>query len=305
MSEAEYFDTQRRIVSHMTTQSWLDIPHVSYLYEPDITDFFQEYVQLSAKRSAHEPKLSFNTIMMYAIIRGLEKAPKLNSVISYNHKKAEGKLTVRNDVNICLPWLLPDGRMFTPVLHRMEAVTLSGLCGLMAELGEKVKNTNIDELLYQAVVSDTIGELKRFNLGVLRRILASKVSFHRIKGLSKNERIKYNKIPVQNRLISSDLSDGTITISNIGSLYKEQKGYFGLLEIIPPQAFAIGLGAVQEKPGIYRDCNGKKSIGIRKVLPMCLVFDHRAIDFSDLVPFLKELDKKFSTSGIISEWLKL
>lgn len=43
-----------------------------------------------------------------------------------------------------------------------------------------------------------------------------------------------------------NLISGTVTISNIGSLYREQEGYFGLLEIIPQQVFVIGLGAVQE-----------------------------------------------------------
>ena len=33
------FDLQRKVVSHMTATSWKSIPHVSYLYEPDITDF--------------------------------------------------------------------------------------------------------------------------------------------------------------------------------------------------------------------------------------------------------------------------
>ncbi len=35
MSKIERFDIQRRVVSHMVTTSWQNVPHVAYLYEPD------------------------------------------------------------------------------------------------------------------------------------------------------------------------------------------------------------------------------------------------------------------------------
>lgn len=95
---------------------------------------------------------------------------------------------------------------------------------------------------------------------------------------------------------------GTVTISNIGSLYKEQKGSFALLEIIPPQVFAVGIGSIQERPGVYFQKNGNKEIGIRKTLPMCLVFDHRAVDFSSIIPFLKKLDEIFAKPYVIHRW---
>jgi pyruvate/2-oxoglutarate dehydrogenase complex dihydrolipoamide acyltransferase (E2) component len=96
--------------------------------------------------------------------------------------------------------------------------------------------------------------------------------------------------------------NGTVTVSNIGSLYKEQKGFFGLLEIIPPQIFAIGVGAIQEKPGVFIDDKGEMAIGIRKILPLCLVFDHRAVDFSAVVPFLKKTDQIFLKPDVIRKW---
>ena len=96
--------------------------------------------------------------------------------------------------------------------------------------------------------------------------------------------------------------DGTVTISNIGSLYREQHGYFGLLEVVPPQVLAVGISAVQEKPGVFIDENGNKGIGIRKYLPMCLAFDHRAVDFDTLVPFLKKLDEIFADPLVIDQW---
>lgn len=302
MNEIKSFDLQRRVVAHMTTKSWKNIPHVSYMYEPDITEFYKAYQELFGKKNVSGYRLSFNTMILRALTDGLKSAPKLNAFISYNYGKGEGTLKVSKDINICVPWLLPDGRMITPVILNAESKDLGSLSEAVAELEKKIKNTNVDELLYKAVVSDTWNELKKFNLFIFRRIIASKMSLNPIKGLSGKDKEHYYNIPEINRLSPDNLLKGTVTISNIGSLYREQSGCFGLLQIVPPQVFAIGVGAVQEKPGVFIDSDGEKKIGIRKILPMCLAFDHRALDFNALVPFLKTMDYIFSKPDIIDEW---
>jgi pyruvate/2-oxoglutarate dehydrogenase complex dihydrolipoamide acyltransferase (E2) component len=302
MSKIERFDIQRRVVSHMVTTSWQNVPHVTFLYEPDITTFYHEYKELSRKRRNEGKEISFNTMILRVIVEGLKSAPQLNSYISYDHQRAEGSLKIQDDINISIPWLLPDGRMITPVLLKAQTKTLNELSDAMSELNEKIHNTNVDELLYRAALDDTLSAIKRCKLGVLRRTIASQISFHRVTGLSGKEKSDYYKIPEDKRLTARNLLSGTVTVSNIGSLYKEQKGFFGLLEIIPPQIFAIGVGAIQEKPGVFIDDKGEMAIGIRKILPLCLVFDHRAVDFSAVVPFLKKTDQIFLKPDVIRKW---
>ena len=164
---------------------------------------------------------------------------------------------------------------------------------------KKIGRTNVDELLYKAALAETMNELKKLRLGMLWRVAATKIGRHRVACLKGAEKEAYYRIPETERLVKKDILPGSITVSNIGSLYKEQKGGFALLEIVPPQVFAVGLGAVQEKPGVVILPDGSKEIGIRKVLPMCLVFDHRAVDFNALVPFLKRLDEIFASPGMI------
>lgn len=296
------FDLQRRVVSHMVSESWTTIPHVSYLYEPDITEFYDEFRALAAERASAGARMTFNTILLRVIVEGLKSAPDLNAFIDYHHEKGEGTLEVRDDINISVPWVLPDGRMITPAILHAESMTLAELSEQMARLGERIANTDVDELLYRAVRADTVKEVRRFHLGVFRRIIAAEVGFHRVTGLSGEAKEHYYAVPEDDRLTAQNLISGTVTVSNIGSLYKEQRGGFGVLEIIPPQVFAVGIGAVQEKPGVYLDEQGEKTIGIRKVLPMCLVFDHRAVDFTALVPFLKRLDEIFLTPVAIRGW---
>ena len=93
----------------------------------------------------------------------------------------------------------------------------------------------------------------------------------------------------------------TITISNIGSTYREQRGTISMLDIIPPQVCVIGFVAIQEKQGVYTKEQGEKTIGIRKILPICIAFDHRALDFGEVIPFIKKLDSIFENPDIIGE----
>ena len=76
----------------------------------------------------------------------------------------------------------------------------------------------------------------------------------------------------------------------------------GILEIIPPQVCAFGVGAVQDRPVVVTDENGNKSIEVRQVLPICMAFDHRALDFGEAVPFMKRLDDIFANPEQIHTW---
>lgn len=53
-------------------------------------------------------------------------------------------------------------------------------------------------MFYRAVFTDTVNKLKNFNLSILRRVLAAKVSKHSIKGLKGKEKENYYKIPERN-----------------------------------------------------------------------------------------------------------
>ena len=192
--------------------------------------------------------------------------------------------------------------MITPTIPNVGKMSLNDISDYILNLSKRIANTNINEMLYRSAFNDTLKEIKKFNLSIIRRIIATQITRYKIKGLQGREKEDYYRIPESERLTENEIISGTVTVSNIGSLYKEQRGFFTLLEIIPPQVFAIGLGSVQEKPGVYVQENGNKEIGIRKTLPMCLAFDHRAVDFSSIIPFLKRLDEIFANPAVIHKW---
>jgi len=252
---------------------------------------------------ATEPhKISFNTILLKAIVEGLLAAPKLNSLLEYNHRTTDGRLLVCADINISLPWLLADGRMITPIIAKADKMSLNDISDTITILGQKIERTNIDEMLYEAIYADTVGELKRLNLGMISRIISSTFGRQKLIRLHGDEKKRYYSLPEEYRLTKKDIMNGTVTVSNIGSLYREQHGNFGLLEVVPPQVLVVGISAIQEKPGIFLNNAQNQQIGIRKFLPICLAFDHRAVDFGILVPFLKRLDKTFAHPQEIYSW---
>lgn len=297
-----HFGMQRKIVSHMTSESWKSIPHVTYMYEPDVTDFMQEYRLLS--RDSNRPrKITVNTIMLKAIAEGLKAAPSLNAHIDYHDRTVRGSVTLLDSIDISVPWCLPNGEMMTVNLRDVGSKTLDELAAYIEDIGRRMANTDFNEAMYEVAFAETMGHLKRLHIvRVLRRLFGCKVGKYRVKTLSGKARKAYRKIPASDRLTKADLEQGSVTVSNIGSIYREQHGATALLEIVPPQIFAVAVGALQEKPGVYTDQNGIKQIGIRQVMPLCLAFDHRAVDFEALVPFMRTMDRLFAHPAIIHQW---
>ena len=124
-----------------------------------------------------------------------------------------------------------------------------------------------------------------------------------MKTLSGKERAEYLKIPEGDSLTYKDLEQGTVTISNIGSVCRSEHGMPTLIEIIPPQVSAFAVGSGCEKPVIRKNEMGDSHVEVGKVLPIAICFDHRALDFGDIVPFIKRLDEIFSTPEILLEWM--
>lgn len=297
-----HFGMQRKIVSHMTSESWKSIPHVTYLYEPDVTEFMEAYRRLN--REGNRPrKITVNTVMLKAIAQGLKAAPALNAHIDFRDKTVRGRVTQLERIDISVPWCLPNGEMMTVNLRDVGSKSLDELAAYVEEMGRRMERTDFNEAMYEVAFAETLTHLKHLHfIRVLRRLFGSKVGKHRVKTLSGKAKKAYYQIPASERLTKEDLEQGSVTVSNIGSVYRGQHGAMALLEIIPPQVFAVAVGAVQEKPGVYMDANGVKQIGIRQVLPMCLAFDHRAVDFEALAPFMKTLDRLFAHPDVIREW---
>ncbi len=303
ITNTEYFGIQRKIVANMTTESWQNIPHVTYMYEPDVTKFFKEYKRLNQNRSSEE-KITFNTLMLKVISEGLKAAPIMNSHIEFDKKLVRGRIDTFSDINISMPTILPNGKMMTINLRDFGNKNLDEMTAYINDVRRRAEKTNLTEAMYSVSFDNTMKNLKKGRIfqtiGRLYGANFGKCKISHFRGKAKRE---YESIPETERLTIKDLEQGTVTVSNIGSTYLSQRGAIALLEIVPPQVCALSVGTVLEKPLVVKKSDGRKEIEARKVLPICIAFDHRALDFGEIVPFMKRLDEIFEHPSVIRSWV--
>jgi pyruvate dehydrogenase E2 component (dihydrolipoamide acetyltransferase) len=90
-----------------------------------------------------------------------------------------------------------------------------------------------------------------------------------------------------------ELSDGTFTITNIGS----QGALLDTPILVPPQAAMLGTGAIVKRPRVVLDDSGNESIGVRSICYLPLTYDHRLIDGADAGRFLTTIKHRLEEAS--------
>ncbi len=292
-AKTTHFDLQRKIVANMTSESWETIPHAGVIYEPDVTEFMARFKELKSQGKLEG--ISINTLMLRVIVEGLKDCPALNGHIEFNRLFLKGKIEYYKDINISMPMIMPDESMMTINLHNFESRSMANMQEYIDDVRRKLANTNITEAMFSVSMDNTISALKKLKIGtVFGRLAGAKLGKYRVKTLSGKAKKEYKKIPENDRIVKTDIEQGTITISNLGSIYRGSTCRPSVIEVIPPQLCAIGLGAIYDAPGVV---NGE--ILPRSYIPMLIIFDHRALDFGDAAPFMRKLDEVFANPDII------
>ncbi len=301
--KTENFGLQRKIVANMTTESWQTIPHVAYNYEADVTELLIALKKINASRSI-DKRITINTLMLKVIAEGLKASPQMNAHINYNQKLVRGRTDTFEEINISVPMIMPTGEMMTINVRGFEWMNLDNIGAKFADIRRRAENTILDEAMYEVSFANTINELKKGRiLKALGRLIGAKTGENKIELLTGEDRRRYYSISEKDRLTGYDIEQGTVTVSNLGSLDKSLTGSVSMLEVIPPQVAAFGLGAIQDKVVCATDSCGAKNADFRKIMPICIAFDHRALDFGDIVPFIKKCDSIFENPSIINSWI--
>lgn len=300
----EIFGIARKIVSNMTSESWENIPHATMTYDADVTELFKECKKLNADCTDKSKKITINTVMIKILCEGLKAAPKMNTHLVFNRKLVRGTLKYFDHIDVSMPMILPSGEMMTVNMHDMGNKTLSEMTAAINDTARRAKNSNMEEVMFEVSLDNTLTGLKQGKiLQTVRRLYGSKMpGKHMVKTLSGSEKKKYYSIPVSDRLTKHDIEQGTTTISNLGSIYREQKGACALLEIIPPQTTAFAVNSAQKRATVVTDENGKDSIDVRLIMPITIAIDHRALDYGDVVPFMRKLDEIFENPSVTQSW---
>jgi len=299
----ERFGLQRKIVANMTTESWREIPHSAVLYEPDVTEFWHWWQAL--RKTPQWQGISINTLLLYACTQGFLAAPGMNAHLRYRHGTVSGEIRQFESINISMPATLPNGEMMTLNVHGCESRTLRALGDHITDLHRRMAGTSIDDVLYDVGWDNTVKLLKRGRIDkIAGRLLGTKIGNGPINKLKGEEKRAYRTLPDSDKLSKRDLEQGTILISNIGSVYRGSYNPPTLLEVIPPMVCALCIGAFTEKPGVVTHADGRKTIEPRLFLPITIAFDHRALDYGGVAPFLKRMDAIFARPEGMAEWLE-
>ncbi len=294
------FGIQRKIVANMTSESWKNIPHVSYLYEPDVTHFLECFEEFKNKVS-DDYRVTLNMVVLKAIAEAVKAAPQINAHIHFERKLVRGKITEFDNVDISVPWTLPNGEMMTVNMKDMGNRSLKNISEYTDDINRRFEKTNLVEALYSVSIHDTLYKFTHGHpIQAIQRIYGAKTNpRHKVVTLTGKEKKAYDAIPETERITYKDLEQGTITVSNIGSISRGLSGELGLLMIIPPQICAIGVGSLQKKPVVVTNDKGEDEVKVATVLPICVCFDHRALDFGEVKPFVWKLDEIFKNPELI------
>lgn len=295
----QHFGIARKIVSNMTAESWETIPHAVISYEPEVTEFLKVMKDIN-KDATPETKLTINTIMLRVIVEGLKACPIMNSHIEFNRKLVRGNVKTFKEIDISMPMVLKTGEMMTINMHDMQDKTMSQMRDAIADSARRANNSDMNEVMFEVSLDNTLQGLKKGKIAqTINRLVGSKTGKHKVKTLTGQAKKEYYSIPVTDRLTKHDIEQGTITVSNLGSVCRNWNGLCTLLEIIPPQVCAIAIGATQLVPIAEQD--GTIRTGYR--LPFTIAFDHRALDMGDITPFINKLNEIFENPDIIREWI--
>lgn len=294
-----HFGIARKIVSNMTAESWETIPHCCATYEPEVTEFLKVLKEINSNLKPEE-KITINTAMLRILAEGIKACPIINSHIDFNRKLVRGEVKTFKEIHVSMPTILHNGEMMTLNIHDMESKNMSQMRDTITETVRRANNTDLNEVMFEVSLDNTLTGLKQGKIvQTINRLIGSKTGKHKVKTLSGQAKKEYYSIPTTDRLTKHDIEQGTITISNLGSVCRNWNGVCTILEIIPPQVCAIGIGSMQKKPVCDKDGN----IIAGTVLPLTLCFDHRAIDMGDIVPFIDKLNEIFANPEIIKEWV--
>lgn len=295
----QHFGIARKIVSNMTAESWETIPHAVISYEPEVTELLKVMKDIN-KDSTSEKKLTLNTIMLRVIVEGLKACPVMNSHIEFNRKLVRGNVKTFKEIDISMPMVLKTGEMMTINMHDMQDKTMSQMRDAIADSVRRANNSDMNEVMFEVSLDNTLRGLKKGKLAqTINRLIGSKTGKHKVKTLSGQAKKDYYSISEKDRLTKHDIEQGTITVSNLGSVCRNWNGICTILEIIPPQVCAIAIGATQLVPIAEQD--GTVRTGYR--LPFTIAFDHRALDMGDVTPFINRLNEIFANPDVIREWV--
>lgn len=298
----ESLDFLRKATGYTLTISQQTIPVAGFVREADVTKLWDIYKKISSD-SSRPIRITFNTLMLRLFAECLKSAPILNAHLKYKPFNATGTLTYKGSIEVSMPVILPNGRMIPLVLHDAGNKTLDEMAFAVSEIERKAYNTILDETLYDVAKQRMFLLVKQGHVfQALATGLSSLVGKNKVKFAPSKIRREYRKnVKPEDRLCAEDIGEGTVCISDLGSIYSG-KGFATTSPVLQPTTAVIAFGRVQDEEKVYKKEDGELDIKTVKILPITVLFDHKIGGFPDIVPFLNKMDELIENPEEILNW---
>ncbi len=293
----EYFNLKARISSNVLVNAQKNIPTPVYIYDADVTKFYDEYKKL--KEECGYP-LSFNTLMMRLLVEGLKVAPRLNAHIQYNHTASAGRLIVKKHIDVAMPIFMDGGITFPVKVRGIEDKSLKEISEQICDIKRRLEKTDVDGLMFDLIQQRMIGWMLKGKLySTSLQILSGFVGKYSVTSV-KDLFTKKEKDPESLDMYA--FNEGTVCFTNTGTLDRNLTGHISYGPLLYPQVFMLGISNIKDVEYAYKNEDGVVDIGTKKVLPITLAFDHRLGGFGDVIPLVKKFKEVFENPEVIHEW---
>lgn len=291
------FGLRGRVSGYILTKAQRNIPTCGYNYEADLTRFWEEFQNFKKECGYH---ISFNTIMMKVLVEGLKEAPKLNAHLKFNTTSSCGTIILKKHIDVAMPVVLDNGETFPLKVEAAEEKTLQELSAQIDNLVERLKKTDIDKVMFEVIAQRTVGlMLSGAVVPTIAQTVTGYVGKHKVAKVKDH----FHRNPRDGSiLLMEELSEGTVCLTNWGPLYEGLNGNVTYTPLLFPQTFLMAMGSIRDTEYAFKNEQGVVDIGIKKLLPITLMFDHRIGGFNDVMPFIKKLDEIFQNPEIMREW---
>lgn len=283
MIKKERFSLERKVIATATTEGWKKVPHACFTHEIDITDFLDEVKLVQNKLDS---PVGTNIFMLKLIVEGIKEVPEMNASTHFNPFLARGYMVRNEQIDINFPILLENKQMLTIRLTDFGNKKLNEMTCDLKKITTELNSANLERLLYQTILADSKKELKKGNIiPMIGRAFGTLLD----RGNKTAKKTPTIQEKVINSLESHMFGKGTITISNIGGLARNSNVRLTLLDIIAPQASAIGINPIQLVNG-------------RKILTLTTAFDHRILDFGEMIPYINKIEEIAKNPDVVHNW---
>ena len=128
---------RRRIAQHMV-QSVATAPHVTTVFEADLSAVIADRDARKADLEARGVKLTYTAYFVRAAVAALKAVPEVNS------RWHEDSLEILDDINIGVATAISSGGLIVPVMLKAQDLDLAGVAERLQDLTERARGEKLD-----------------------------------------------------------------------------------------------------------------------------------------------------------------